>query len=97
MPSYGVYFPEDEAPQVEAAVKASGQKVALYIADAVRQRMKSEGHIPGTPAHDLRAELDTVISVVRDNPRKAERLLSMLQEFRTDEYSSASEAAGGGK
>jgi hypothetical protein len=56
MPSLGVYFPEEEISLVEEAAKAANQKVAPYIADATRARLTAEGHLPGTPAHDIRAE-----------------------------------------
>ncbi len=42
MPTLATHFSEDEAPHVEAAAKAAGQKLAPYIADAVRSRMQRD-------------------------------------------------------
>ena len=55
MPNLGAYFPDEEAATVLAAAEAAGQKRNSYITDAVRERMRREGHVPGTPAHDIRA------------------------------------------
>ena len=54
MPTFGAHFSDDEAPSVEAAAKAAGQKLAPYIAAAVRARMPvSYTHLRAheTPEH----------------------------------------------
>lgn len=86
MPSYGVYFNETDAPAVEGAAKAAGQKIAPYIAEAVRRRLESEGHIPGTPAHDVREEALAAAELVG-----TDRVLSALKGLRAEAYAAASE------
>ena len=74
MPTLGVHFSDDEAPHVEAAAKAAGQKLAPYIADAVRARMQREGMLPGSPEAEALAEARDLIAAV--GPEKFRRLLS---------------------
>lgn len=62
MPTLGVHFSDDEAPHVEAAAKAAGQKLAPYMADAIRSRMRSEGMLPGSPEADAMARARDLIS-----------------------------------
>lgn len=78
MPNLGAYFHDDEAPQVLAAAKAAGEKRNAYIVGAVRERMKREGHVPGTPEHDIRAE-----AVAAAELYGPQAVLSALQQLRT--------------
>ena len=64
MPTLAAHFSEDEAPHVEAAAKAAGQRLAPYIADAVRSRMAREGMLPGSPeAEALAAARDLLAAI----------------------------------
>ena len=74
MPTFGAHFSEEEAPSVEAAAKASGQKLAPYIADAVRSRMQREGMLPGSQEAEALAEARDLIAAI--GPEKFRRLLS---------------------
>ena len=74
MPTLGAHFSDGEAPHVEAAAKAAGQKLAPYIADAVRARMQREGMLPGSPEAEALAEARDLIAAV--GPEKFRRLLS---------------------
>lgn len=64
MPTLAAHFSEDEAPHVEAAAKSAGQKLAPYIADAVRSRMQREGMLPGTPEATALAEARDLIAAI---------------------------------
>ena len=64
MPTLGAHFSDDEAPLVEAAAKAAEQKVATYIAEAVRMRMQREGMLPGTPEAEAMARARDLISTM---------------------------------
>jgi len=78
MPTLGVHFPDDEAPSVEAAAKAAGQKLAPYIADAVRSRMQREGMLPGSPEAEALAEAREMIAAI--GPEKFRRLINLTRE-----------------
>lgn len=62
MPTFGVYFPDDESPAVERAAQSAGQKLAPYLADAARMRMRTEGMMPGTPEAEARHEFDELLA-----------------------------------
>jgi hypothetical protein len=64
MPTLGAHFSDDEAPHVEAAAKAAGQKLAPYIADAVRTRMRSEGMLPGSQEAEALSEARDLIAAI---------------------------------
>ena len=78
MPTLGVHFPDDEAPSVEAAAKASGQKLAPYIADAVRSRMQREGMLPGSPEAEALTEAREMIAAI--GPEKFRRIITLARE-----------------
>jgi len=78
MPTLGVHFSDGEAPHVEAAAKAAGQKLAPYIADAVRARMQREGMLPGSPEADALAEARDLIAAI--GPVEFRRLISRDRE-----------------
>ena len=78
MPTLGVHFPDDEAPSVEAAAKAAGQKLAPYIADAVRSRMQREGMLPGSPEAEALAGARDLIAAI--GPEKFRRLIILARE-----------------
>lgn len=78
MPSLGVYFPKDESDAVINAAKISEQSESAYIADAVRERMRREGHVPGNPAFDIRAEALSTAEVVG-----AETVIRSLRRLRS--------------
>ena len=80
MPNLGAYFPDEEAATVLAAAEAAGQKRNSYITDAVRERMRREGHVPGTPAHDIRAAAVAAAEIAGP-----EAVLAALQRLRSDE------------
>ena len=64
MPTFGAHFSDDEAHSVEAAAKAAGQKLAPYIAEAVRSRMQREGMLPGSPEAEAMAEAREMIAAI---------------------------------
>ncbi len=78
MPTFGAHFSADEAPSVEAAAKAAGQKLAPYIADAVRSRMQREGMLPGSPEAEALAEARDMIAAI--GPVEFRRLISRDRE-----------------
>ena len=78
MPTLGVHFPDDEAPSVEAAAKAAGQKLAPYIADAVRSRMQREGMLPGSQEAEALAEARDLIAAI--GPEKFRRIITLTRE-----------------
>ena len=78
MPTLGVHFSDGEAPSVEAAAKAAGQKLAPYIADAVRARMQREGMLPGSPEAEAIAEAREMIAAI--GPVEFRRLISLARE-----------------
>jgi len=78
MPTLGVHFPDDEAHIVEAAAKAAGQKLAPYIAGAVRARMQRDGMLPGSPEADALAEAREMIAAI--GPEKFRRLINLARE-----------------
>ena len=78
MPTLGVHFSDDEAPSVEAAAKAAGQKLAPYIADAVRARMQREGMLPGSPEAEALTEAREMIAAI--GPEKFRRLITLTRE-----------------
>ena len=83
MPTLGVHFPDDEAPSVEAAAKAAGQKLAPYIADAVRSRMQREGMLPGSPeAEALAGARDLIAAIGAERFRKTIAEIAKLREAR---------------
>ncbi len=72
MPSLGVYLNEENAALVEKAAKASGsEKVSPYIAEAVRQRLEREGHLPGTKQHARREMLAILDQTMSDEQLSA--------------------------
>lgn len=82
MPTLGAHFTEEDADVVEAAAKSSPQKkVGPYIAEAVRQRLTAEGHLPGTPAYDISAEARSAAEVAG-----AEKVLAALRKVTADAY-----------
>ena len=78
MPTLGVHFPDDESPSVEAAAKAAGQKLAPYIADAVRARMQREGMLPGSQEAEALAEARDLIAAI--GPEKFRRIINLTRE-----------------
>ena len=78
MPTFGVHFPDDEAHIVEAAAKAAGQKLAPYIADAVRGRMQREGMLPGSPEAEAITEAREMIAAI--GPVEFRRLINLARE-----------------
>ena len=78
MPTFGAHFSDDEAPSVEAAAKAAGQKLAPYIADAVRSRMQREGMLPGSPEAEALTEAREMIAAI--GPEKFRRLITLTRE-----------------
>ena len=79
MPTLSGHFSEDEAPHVEAAAKAAGQKLAPYIADAVRSRMQREGMLPGSPEADALAEARDLIAAI--GPEKFRKTIKEAASF----------------
>ena len=78
MPTFGAHFSDDEAPSVEAAAKAAGQKLAPYIAAAVRARMQREGMLPGSPeAEALPGACDLIAAI---GPVEFRRLINLARE-----------------
>lgn len=84
MPTLGVHFSDAEAPSVEAAAKAAGQKLAPYIADAVRTRMRSEGMLPGSPEAEALAEARDLIAVI--GPERFREIITLTRERRGDVF-----------
>ena len=83
MPTLGAHFSDDEAPLVEAAAKAAEQKVAPYIAEAVRMRMQREGMLPGTPEAEAMAEArDLIAAIGPEEFRKTIKAAAQLREAR---------------
>ena len=78
MPTFGAHFSDDEAPSVEAAAKAAGQKLAPYIADAVRARMQREGMLPGSQEADALTEAREMIAAI--GPVEFRRLITLTRE-----------------
>ena len=78
MPTFGAHFSDDESPIVEAAAKAAGQKLAPYIADAVRSRMQREGMLPGSPEAEALAGARDLIAAI--GPEKFRRLIILARE-----------------
>jgi len=78
MPTFGAHFSEEEAPSVEAAAKAAGQKLAPYIADAVRSRMQREGMLPGSQEAEALAEARDLIAAI--GPVEFRRLITLARE-----------------
>ena len=78
MPTFGAHFSDDEAPSVEAAAKAAAQKLAPYIADAVRARMQREGMLPGSPEAEALAGARDLIAAI--GPEKFRRLIILARE-----------------
>ena len=78
MPTFGAHFSAEEAHSVEAAAKAAGQRLAPYIADAVRARMRSEGMLPGSPEADALAEARDMIAAI--GPVEFRRLITLTRE-----------------
>jgi len=78
MPTLGVHFSAEEAHSVEAAAKAASQRLAPYIADAVRARMQREGMLPGSPEADALAEARDLIAAI--GPEKFRRLINLTRE-----------------
>ena len=78
MPTFGAHFSDDEAPSVEAAAKAAGQKLAPYIADAVRARMQREGMLPGSPEAEALNQAREMIAAI--GPEKFRRLITLARE-----------------
>ena len=78
MPTFGAHFSDDEATHVEAAAKAAGQKLAPYIADAVRARMQRDGMLPGSAEADALAEARGVIAAI--GPVEFRRLITLIRE-----------------
>ena len=78
MPTFGAHFSDDEAPHVEAAAKAAGQKLAPYIADAVRSRMQREGMLPGSPEAEALAEARDLIAAI--GPEKFRKIITLTRE-----------------
>ena len=78
MPTFGAHFSDDESPIVEAAAKAAGQKLAPYIADAVRSRMQREGMLPGSPEAEALAGARDLIAAI--GPDKFRRLIILARE-----------------
>ena len=76
MPTFGAHFSDAEARSVEAAAKAAGQKLAPYIADAVRSRMQREGMLPGSPEAEALTEAREMIAAI--GPEKFRRLITTL-------------------
>ncbi len=69
---------------MEAAAKAAGQKLAPYIADAVRSRMQREGMLPGSQEADALAEARDLIAVI--GPVEFRRLITLTRERRGDVF-----------
>lgn len=80
MPTFGAHFSDDEAPSVEAAAKAAGQKLAPYIADAVRARMQREGMLPGSPEAEALTEARDLIAAI--GPVEFRRLITLVMRKR---------------
>ena len=78
MPTFGAHFSDDEAHSVEAAAKAAGQKLAPYIADAVRARMQRDGMFPGSPEAEALAEAREMIAAV--GPVEFRRIITLTRE-----------------
>ena len=78
MPTFGAHFSDAEARSVEAAAKAAGQKLAPYIADAVRARMQREGMLPGSPEAEALAEAREMIAAV--GPVEFRRRITLTRE-----------------
>lgn len=70
---------DDELKEIKAAAQAAGEKVGAYALGAVRERMRREGHVPGTPAHDIRTAAVAASEVVG-----AEAVLAALLALRSD-------------
>jgi hypothetical protein len=78
MPTFGAHFSDDESTIVEAAAKAAGQKLAPYIADAVRARMQREGMLPATQVAEALAEARDLIAAI--GPVEFRRLINLTRE-----------------
>lgn len=88
MPTLSCHIPEEEADIVEVAVKASDEKkVGPYLAEALRRRLSAEGHLPGTPAHDIRAEALSAAEIAG-----ADVVLAALRAVKSKGYAPAEAA-----
>ncbi len=77
MPTISANVSDEEVDLLKKAAAAVGERPSPYIASAVRERMRREGHIPGTPAFDLRMEAQAAAEVAGP-----ERVLAALRELR---------------
>lgn len=65
---------------LDALDKIKGDR-SPYIAEAVRRRLESEGHLPGTPAHDIRDEALAAAEIAGP-----QRVLAALQAVKAEAY-----------
>jgi hypothetical protein len=57
MPTISAHITDEMADALGEALKSAPEKKpGPYVTEAVRRRLEIEGHLPGTPAHDIRAE-----------------------------------------
>ncbi len=84
MATLGVHFSDEEESAVRAAAEAAGQKASPYAAQAIRERMRREGHVPGTPAFDLRTEVVAAAEVAGP-----ERVMAALRDLRNGREAAA--------
>lgn len=77
MPTFGTHFPDEIAPAVEAAAKASPErKVGPYIKEAVMQRLSREGMMPSDAQAEILAAVASLgteksLAILRREARKA--------------------------
>jgi hypothetical protein len=79
MATIPVYFPDDESELVLKAAAAANQKPSPYAAEAIRERLRREGHIPGTVTHDVRTEALAAAEIAGP-----ERVLAALRSLRQE-------------
>jgi hypothetical protein len=91
MPSISAYFSESEIAIVKRAIGETKEKPAEYVSNAIRERMRREGHMPGTPAHDVRSEAVATCNVV--GPEATLQALRALRAEQTQTGGGAAAAA----
>jgi hypothetical protein len=73
MPTYSCHIPESETGPIDEALRDSGSKEGPWIREAITQRLRAEGRLPGTPVYNVRELAAQAADVIG-----ADRVITML-------------------
>jgi hypothetical protein len=79
MPTLGAHVSDEEFKAVELAAEASPErKVGPYCAEAIRERLRREGLMPGADNEQVAKLTAKVAAAVRKDPTLTERIEAVI-------------------